>query len=35
MESMLAAIEAETGSDTLLTWVGERFLLEHGIAPWD
>ena len=34
MGSLLSTIVEVTGSDSVLTWVPESFLLERGVAPW-
>jgi 2'-hydroxyisoflavone reductase len=34
MERLLDAIVAETGSDARLVWVGEDYLVEHGVEAW-
>jgi 2'-hydroxyisoflavone reductase len=34
MGPLLERIASITGSDARFVWVGEKFLLEHGVAPW-
>ena len=34
MESVLNTINAQTGNQANLTWVGEEFLVSQGVKPW-
>lgn len=35
MESVLNAINIHTGNRAVLTWVGEEFLVNRGVKPWN
>lgn len=34
LDALLEECRTATGSDARFTWVDERFLLDHGVAPW-
>jgi 2'-hydroxyisoflavone reductase len=35
MERLLGTCAAVSGSDAWVVWAGDRFLLDHGVEPWD